>query len=198
VERPGPSDADRERARDLIVRHVDRVVNERPRLMLKVDYQQLTSASSLDFVVNADAPPTPGGQITCVAKQIYSWVLVSTFDDVEPSQVRAMMPRGYLPQLNRLLRTSGVRRVGHLHQLSSVAHWTLCRGRDGRIAVHLAYVPAYRPVATLMPWDLLSDEERRRDSQKRPFTIERFFQRSLTRFRMYTSLPGSIDDLRSH
>ncbi len=69
------------------------------------------------------------------------------------------MPAGYLPVLNRLLHESGLR-PGEL----DAAHVIVGFGDDGTIAVHLAYLPAQRDIAFLVPSDLLSDEERGRGS----------------------------------
>jgi hypothetical protein len=64
------------------------------------------------------------------------------------------MPGGYLVTLDGLLRARGIRPGG-----TDIAHWILCRD-DDRTMAHLAYVAADRSVSALLPWDLLSDEER--------------------------------------
>jgi hypothetical protein len=84
-------------------------------------------------------------------------VLVTLLGLIKSAWIRELMPGGYMPQLDRLLRASAIR-LGEV----DVAHWILCRDQDGRSVVHLAYVPATRGITALMPWDLLSAEEQRR------------------------------------
>ncbi|PAZ17575.1 hypothetical protein CLM62_02335 [Streptomyces sp. SA15] len=158
LEPPGPASARHGWARELIIRHLDRVVKDQPGLMTGVAYREMTSPPVLDFVLNADAYPSPDGQITCRTQQFGQvGVLVTLLDLVEPARIRELMPGGYMPQLDRLLRASAIR-LGEV----DVAHWILCRDHDGRSVVHLAYVPASQGITALMPWDLLSAEEQGR------------------------------------
>jgi len=157
----GPTSTRQERASKLIVDHVERVVKDRPDLMTSVAFRELTSTDTLDFIVNADAWPSPDGHITFRAKRLNQViVLVSLVGTIDPSRIRNLMPAGYLPELDRLLHESGLR-PGEL----DAAHVVLGLDADGRTAVHLAYLPAQRDITFLTPWDLLSDQERNRGSK---------------------------------
>jgi hypothetical protein len=86
-------------------------------------------------------------------------VVVTPLNSTSTVAILAAMPGGYMAELDAILRSRGIRLGG-----TDIAHWILCRDGD-QTAVHLAYISADREVPVLMPWDLLSDEERRRGSR---------------------------------
>lgn len=155
---PGPASVRHGWALEPMFRHLAWIeLNGRPDLMMRPAWKRLSRPELVDFVLDADAYPTPDGLIDCRAVRSGDLaVLVSLFEVTEPDQIRAAMPVGYLQVLDHLVESSRVR----LDE-NEVAHWILCRDPvTERTAAHLAYLPT-RHVQALMPWDLLSEEERR-------------------------------------
>ncbi|WP_049580572.1 hypothetical protein [Streptomyces sp. SBT349] len=164
----GPPDragkgARHEWARELITRHIARVEADRPDFAALPAWRRLTGADVLDFVLNADAHPRHPGQLGCRRRRFGSLtVLVSLFDIAAPDRIRDLLPGGYLPHLDHLLHRSGAGAGIGAGAGQDTAHWLLGRAPDGATVAHLAYLPASRGAGALVPWDLLSEAERRR------------------------------------
>ena len=151
-------------ARDLITRQVARVATNHPddRLVARPGWQRLTSPEVLDFVLNVNAFPARGERVPGRARRFGDLdLLVTMLPVIDSHRIRQLMPDGYLPVLDTLLRSFGLR-PGR----NDIAHWILCRDEnDGGTVAHLCYVPSTREVTALMPWNLLSAEEQSRGTK---------------------------------
>lgn len=154
---PGPASVRHGWALEPMFRHLAWIeLNGRPDLMTRPAWKRLCQPEVLDLVLDVDAYPTADGLINCRAVRSGELaILVSLFEVTEPDQIRAAMPVGYLQVLEHLVDSARI----DLDE-TEVAHWILCRDpATEQTAVHLTYLPT-RHGQALMPWDLLSEEER--------------------------------------
>ncbi|RKN05392.1 hypothetical protein [Streptomyces radicis] len=143
-------------ARALMARHLARIAADRPEFAARPAWRALAGPAVAGFVLNADAHPPRPGQLGHTFRRFGPLsVLVSVFGTADAAAIREYLPGGYLPHLDHLARESGARLGG-----PDVAHWLLGHGRDGRTVAHLAFIPASSSVRALVPWDLLSEDER--------------------------------------
>lgn len=141
----------------LITDHVARIESEREDgLASRAAWHALTDPDVTDFVADHPKQPSGPGQFQASARRFGELdVLVSLLDVTSADEIRTRLPSGYLATLDGLLRLRGIR-PGE----TDIAHWIL-GSDDDRTVAHLAFVAADRSVTAVLPWDLLTDEERR-------------------------------------
>lgn len=151
-------------ARDVMTRALARVERDHPddRLAARPGWQRLASPEVLGFILRVNAFPSRDEAMPACARRFGDLdLLVTMLPVTEADRIRELMPRGYLTALDGIMRGFGIR-PGR----NDLAHWILCRDEDdGGTVAHLCYVPSTRDVTALMPWDLLSAEERERGTK---------------------------------
>lgn len=149
-------------ARPLMVKHVERMTADlTAELTGRETWRELGGPAVLDYVVNADLTPPPGRQIAH-RNQVFGglFLVVSFFPTVKYRKIRKeLLPNGYLALLDPIMHSSG-----YASGAVDLAHWMLLKD-PGNMAVTLTYLPAGRATIPLLPWDLLSSEERRKVDQ---------------------------------
>lgn len=84
-------------------------------------------------------------------------IIVSLWSETDPDRIRKLMPDGCIGWVNEVTRAAGLTPTV---QQTDAAHWLVCADRDLRV-VHLGYF-AFPEGPSMLPWDLLTPEERRR------------------------------------
>jgi hypothetical protein len=121
------------------------------RLARRPGWARLASEPALGFVASAD-----DGTARCFPDV---HVVVSLLPEASPRRVRRLLPGGYLRWVDGVFRVAGTR-LGVI----DVAHWLVCvNGR--RRTVHLAYLANDRRESALLPWELLTRDERHGDAK---------------------------------
>lgn len=122
-------------------------------------WRRLAGTEVMDFVLTArGATPADDGRLGSAARRFGDLdVIVSVVDVAEPGLIQAYLPGGYFAELAHLVDGHGI-----TPRKLDLAHWIIGNAPDGPRAAHLAYLPAERGVMGVMPWDLLSPEERKK------------------------------------